>query len=123
LIEAVGTLGAIINFWSWQAVLLFAVQIAMQLTRMHNQEKFLSKLFLIMPIMPLERVGLFRGFIRCRLDDQRESGRSPKRENACYRDSLPEWIGKAAFSKKQAFSVVQSVTSSSIRPVVVRMAL
>jgi protein-S-isoprenylcysteine O-methyltransferase Ste14 len=45
LIEAVGTLGAIINFWSWQAVLLFAVQITMQFTRMHYEEKVLTETF------------------------------------------------------------------------------
>ncbi|WP_167599368.1 isoprenylcysteine carboxylmethyltransferase family protein [Chlorobaculum sp. 24CR] len=45
LIEAVGTLGTIINFWSWQAVLLFAAQIAMQFTRMHYEEKVLTKTF------------------------------------------------------------------------------
>lgn len=45
LIEAVGTLGTIIIFWSWQAVLLFAVQIAMQLTRMHYEEKVLTETF------------------------------------------------------------------------------
>jgi protein-S-isoprenylcysteine O-methyltransferase Ste14 len=45
LIEAVGTLGTIINFWSWQAVLLFAVQIAMQLTRMHYEEQVLTETF------------------------------------------------------------------------------
>lgn len=45
LIEAVGTLGTIIVFWSWQALLLFAVQIAMQLTRMHYEEKVLIETF------------------------------------------------------------------------------
>lgn len=45
LIEAVGTLGTIIIFWSWSAVLLFAVQIAMQLTRMHYEEKILKETF------------------------------------------------------------------------------
>ena len=45
LIEAVGTLGAIINFWSWQAVLLFALQITMQFTRMHYEEKVLTETF------------------------------------------------------------------------------
>lgn len=45
LIEAVGSMGTIINFWSWQAVLLFAVQIAMQLTRMHYEEKVLTETF------------------------------------------------------------------------------
>lgn len=45
LIEAVGTLGTIIIFWSWQAVLLFAVQIAMQLARMHYEEKVLTETF------------------------------------------------------------------------------
>jgi protein-S-isoprenylcysteine O-methyltransferase Ste14 len=45
LIEAVGTLGTIINFWSWQAALLFAVQIAMQFTRMHYEEKVLTETF------------------------------------------------------------------------------
>jgi protein-S-isoprenylcysteine O-methyltransferase Ste14 len=45
LIEMVGTLGVVINFWSWQAVLLFAVQIAMQLTRMHYEEKVLTETF------------------------------------------------------------------------------
>jgi len=45
LIEAVGTMGSIIIFWSWQAVLLFAVQIAMQLTRMHYEEKVLTDTF------------------------------------------------------------------------------
>jgi protein-S-isoprenylcysteine O-methyltransferase Ste14 len=45
LIEAVGTLGAVINFWSWQAVLLFSAQIAMQLTRMHYEEKVLTETF------------------------------------------------------------------------------
>jgi protein-S-isoprenylcysteine O-methyltransferase Ste14 len=45
LIEAVGTLGTIINFWSWQAVLLFVVQIAMQWVRMHYEEKVLRETF------------------------------------------------------------------------------
>ncbi len=45
LIEAVGTLGTIINFWSWQAVLLFTVQIAMQFARMHYEEEVLKKTF------------------------------------------------------------------------------
>jgi protein-S-isoprenylcysteine O-methyltransferase Ste14 len=45
LIEAVGALGTIINFWSWQAVLLFTVQILMQFTRMHYEEKVLKETF------------------------------------------------------------------------------
>lgn len=45
LIEAIGALGAIINFWSWQAVLLFVAQIAMQFTRMHYEEKVLTETF------------------------------------------------------------------------------
>ena len=45
LIEAVGALGTIINFWSWQAVLLFIAQLAMQLTRMHYEEKVLQETF------------------------------------------------------------------------------
>jgi protein-S-isoprenylcysteine O-methyltransferase Ste14 len=45
LIEAVGALGTIINFWSWQAVLLFTAQIAMQFTRMHYEEKILQETF------------------------------------------------------------------------------
>lgn len=45
LIETVGTLGTIINFWSWQAVWLFVVQIAMQLVRMHYEEKVLIENF------------------------------------------------------------------------------
>jgi protein-S-isoprenylcysteine O-methyltransferase Ste14 len=45
LIEAIGTMGTIIIFWSWQAVLLFAVQIAMQLMRMHYEEKVLVETF------------------------------------------------------------------------------
>ena len=45
LIEAIGALGAIITFWSWQAVLIFAAQIAMQFTRMHYEEKVLTETF------------------------------------------------------------------------------
>jgi protein-S-isoprenylcysteine O-methyltransferase Ste14 len=45
LIEAVGTLGAVIFYWSWQAVLLFVVQTAMQFTRMHYEEKVLTETF------------------------------------------------------------------------------
>jgi protein-S-isoprenylcysteine O-methyltransferase Ste14 len=45
LIEALSTLGSVINFWSWQAVSLFAVQIAMQLIRMHYEETVLRETF------------------------------------------------------------------------------
>jgi protein-S-isoprenylcysteine O-methyltransferase Ste14 len=45
LVEAASTLGTVINFWSWQAVLLFAAQIAMQFTRMHYEEKVLTETF------------------------------------------------------------------------------
>ena len=45
LIEAVGTLGTIINFWSWQAMLLFAIQISLQFTRMHYEEQVLIETF------------------------------------------------------------------------------
>jgi len=45
LIEVFGTLGTVINFWSWQAVLLFVVQVAMQFTRMHYEEKVLTETF------------------------------------------------------------------------------
>jgi protein-S-isoprenylcysteine O-methyltransferase Ste14 len=45
LIEALSTLGSIINFWSWQAVSLFVVQIVMQLIRMHYEETVLRESF------------------------------------------------------------------------------
>lgn len=45
LIEEIGSLGAIINFWSWQAVLLFAAQVVMQFIRMHYEEKVLTETF------------------------------------------------------------------------------
>ncbi|NMW22172.1 MAG: isoprenylcysteine carboxylmethyltransferase family protein [Chlorobiaceae bacterium] len=45
LIEMVGILGTVINFLSWQAVLLFIAQTAMQFTRMHYEEQVLKKSF------------------------------------------------------------------------------
>lgn len=45
LVEAIGTVGTIISFWSWQAVLLFIVQMAMQFARMHYEEKVLTETF------------------------------------------------------------------------------
>jgi protein-S-isoprenylcysteine O-methyltransferase Ste14 len=44
-IEAIGTAGVIIIYWSWQAVLLFAVQTAMQFTRMYYEEQILTETF------------------------------------------------------------------------------
>jgi len=45
LIEMVGILGSVINFLSWQAVLLFIAQTAMQFVRMHYEEKVLKESF------------------------------------------------------------------------------
>ncbi len=45
LIEMVGTLGVVINFLSWQAVLIFVAQTAMQFARMHYEEKVLKESF------------------------------------------------------------------------------
>lgn len=45
LIEMVGIFGTVINFLSWQAVLLFIAQTAMQLTRIHYEEKVLKESF------------------------------------------------------------------------------
>ncbi len=45
LIEMVGILGTVINFLSWQAVLLFIAQTAMQFVRIHYEEQVLKESF------------------------------------------------------------------------------
>ena len=45
LIEMVGILGTVINFLSWQAVLLFIAQTVMQFARMHYEEQVLKESF------------------------------------------------------------------------------
>jgi protein-S-isoprenylcysteine O-methyltransferase Ste14 len=43
--EAIATLGAMITFWSWQAIALVAAQFALQLCRIHFEEKVLKATF------------------------------------------------------------------------------
>ena len=45
LIEMVGILGTVINFLSWQAVLLLIAQTSMQFARMHYEEQVLKESF------------------------------------------------------------------------------
>ncbi len=45
LIEMVGILGTVINFLSWQAILLFIAQTVMQFVRMHYEEQVLKESF------------------------------------------------------------------------------
>jgi len=45
LTEEIAIIGIVLPYWSWQALLLFAVHLALQLTRLRNEERVLRATF------------------------------------------------------------------------------